>query len=455
MSRPLRILQVAHGFPPDEQAGAELCCYYLSRELSRRGHHVQVFTRTARAEVRDFELLRETADGFAVARLKLPTDTAGSLEDTYRSDFVRRRFEDELKTGFDVVHIHHLLGLSTDLVSAARNAGARVVLTLHDFWYLCPRGQRFTPWGHLCTEVEPWRCSPCIAKKRARYALNALGHVERFPDDEHRWSRSLRNPLAALVRGARYVTANLHRRPILERTSFILRELNLAELCLAPSRFLLEEYRRYGLDSRCEFLENGVEVDWVGRLAPREGPHDPLRFGFLGSFLPSKGVDLLVEAFQEMPGPSELHLHGTSLWDGGRMFDRLRERNRNPRVFFHGPFVHEHLPEVLGDLDVLVVPSRWFENAPLTLDEAALSRIPVIAAGHGGMKEVVERRGNGLLFAPGDREDLLRTLLRFAGNPALWHSLRTPKVPVCTIAEQVSALERRYQELLGESPSAS
>jgi glycosyltransferase involved in cell wall biosynthesis len=248
----------------------------------------------------------------------------------------------------------------------------------------------------------------------------------------------------------RYVRDNLLRRPIDRRLEHLLGQLNRAQLCLSPSQFLLAEYQRHGLrEPQCEHSENGVEVDWAQSLTPRTQRSQRLRFGFIGSFLPSKGVDLLVQAFQDIaPGEAELHLYGTSLWDGGRFANRVERSNRHPDVHFHGAFAHDQLAKVLDFLDVLVVPSRWFENAPLTLDEAALAERPVIGSDHGGLREIILRRGNGLLFRPGDAPSLLQSLRRFIDEPALWEKLRRSKLPVRTVAQQASELLEHYQRLL-------
>ncbi len=442
MTAPLRILKVSHGFPPLEQAGAELCAAGLSREFLRRGHEVSVFTRTGRESQGAYTVESEDQDGLLVRRVRTPAEHATSLQETYENPKVRRLFEEELRRGVDIVHIHHLFGLSTDLIEAARLAGARVVLTLHDFWYLCPRGQRFTPRGHLCTEIEPWRCSLCIAKKRVRWGMNATSAAWQ----EGAW----KHPLRALGGAVQYFANNLHLQPIERRKQFILAQLNRADLCVSPSQFVLDEYLRHGLQGPTTgHSENGMESGWAQARSEARQPRRPRRFGFVGTFLPSKGVDLLVDAFQEVPeGVAELHLHGTSLWDGGKFARQLENTNRHPAVRFHGAFAHDRLPQVLDAVDVLVVPSRWFENAPLTLDEAALARLPVIAADHGGMKEFVERRGNGLLFAPGDRRELHQALLRLAEDDALWASLADPKVAVRTVEDQADELLEHYQRLL-------
>jgi glycosyltransferase involved in cell wall biosynthesis len=432
-SAPLRILAVVHGYPPREESGAELCAHWLARALRERGHAVRVFARTDDPALPELARVHEQVDGVPVTRLRTAPDRATSLRATYLDARVRAAFEQELARETrpaDVVHVHHTIGLSIDLIEAAKRAGAKVAATLHDFWYLCPRGQRFTPWGHHCTEIDYRRCSRCIARKRARWALHHLAQ----------------RPLAFLAGLPGYLVENLHTRAIARRRAEILARLNACDLVLAPSRFVLDEHVRHGLDpSRARVAENGVDASFVTRLSPRGAPGRPLRFGYVGSFLPSKGVDLLVDAFQEMPaGDATLDLHGTSPWDGGAFARQVERRNRHPGVRFHGAFEHHRLPDVLAALDVLVLPSRWYENAPVTLDEAALAGIPVVVAGHGGMAELLARRRNGLAFTPNDPADLREKLLRFAREPGLWESLRRPAAPVRTPAAAAEQFERLF-----------
>ncbi len=442
MGESLSILQVSHGFPPREQAGAELCCFFLSRALARRGHEVEVFARGNDPSRPHASIEEEEYEGIPVTRIYTDPGRARSMEETRLDPAVRGRFEEILGRGFQVVHFHHLYGLSVDLVEAARRAGAVTAVTLHDFWFLCPRGQRFTPRGRLCREIRPGACSLCTAKKRARWALNALSASLR----EGAW----KNPARAFRAALSYLGENAGTKPIQAWTWACMCALNLADLRFSPSRFLLEEYQRHGL-SREESLwsENGLEFPWVRELEKRDGPASPIRFGFLGSFLHSKGVEVLLRAFRGLPrGKAELHLHGTSPWDGGAYERSLEKAFGGPGIFFHGPFPHEEIPRVLSALDVLVVPSLWFENAPLTLDEAALAEIPVVASDLGGMREITLRRKNGLLFRAGDPAALRLALERFLEEKDLWGRLRRPARPVRSAGDQAEEMEGHYTRIL-------
>jgi glycosyltransferase involved in cell wall biosynthesis len=81
---------------------------------------------------------------------------------------------------------------------------------------------------------------------------------------------------------------------------------------------------------------------------------------------------------------------------------------------------------VLQQFDVLVVPSIWFENAPLTLSEAAISGTPVLVSDRGGMLEFVRSSNFGWTFKLGDPKDLADQMLRLADDPSLVRNAGTP-----------------------------
>ena len=134
----MRILQVVHGFPPDQMAGAEVYTWSLGREMARRGHDVHVLAPVQRGGTPQGTLIEENVDGMAVLRLDRELRPR-RLEETYSDPWV-----DELFAGLlrrlkpEVVHVQHTIGLSVGVLAVARAAGVPVVMTLHDFWFHCP-----------------------------------------------------------------------------------------------------------------------------------------------------------------------------------------------------------------------------------------------------------------------------------------------------------------------------
>jgi glycosyltransferase involved in cell wall biosynthesis len=120
---------------------------------------------------------------------------------------------------------------------------------------------------------------------------------------------------------------------------------------------------------------------------------------------------------------------------------------RAGNVRFRGPFDNERIAEVYREIDVLVVPSLWFENSPLTIHEAFLFKTPVVTSGIGGMAELVRDGVDGLHTRPGDPAHLASALKRFVDEPDLAIRLSRGVPRVKSIAEDAQEHEARYRNL--------
>ncbi|MGH7818600.1 MAG: glycosyltransferase, partial [Candidatus Binatia bacterium] len=150
-----------------------------------------------------------------------------------------------------------------------------------------------------------------------------------------------------------------------------------------------------------------------------------------------------------------LHLFGSVFGSPiSRSFWRRIHDRATANVFFHGAYDNDRVGEILADVDVVVVPSLWYENSPLTIQEAFIAGVPVITADVGGMAELVREGAGGLRFRIGDAEDLREKLRRVAEEPAILERLRreVPRVP--TMAEHGREVLARYRELLSSSATA-
>ncbi len=412
----MRILLVTAGFLPESIGGVELHVRGIARELLR-AHQVLVFCRGADPRRPEFALERYTVDGIDVARLNYLFGDCTSFERIYRNPAIRARFTEVLaEFRPDVVHVHHLTCLSTDLIDAAREHGAGVVMTLHDFWMGCPRGQRMTPDLSLCQDIEPERCASCLARMWGGW----FGHGRDLEQlaAYHDWIRGL---------------------------------LSRADRLVTPSASSREVFARYGIPrERTSVVENGLDHAPFRALA--RAPADVFRFGFIGTVLPTKGVHVLIEAFALLGrAGARLDVHGEVLpWhEVGDYAARLEAlaRGAGGRVRFHGRYAQEDLPRLLGALDALVVPSLWYEAFCLTLREGFLAGVPVLVSNLGAMAEGVEDGVTALLFEPGNAAALAAQMARVMDDADLRARLVASPKHVRTIAENAAALEAIYCSL--------
>ncbi|HEX2729493.1 MAG TPA: glycosyltransferase, partial [Rubrobacteraceae bacterium] len=119
----------------------------------------------------------------------------------------------------------------------------------------------------------------------------------------------------------------------------------------------------------------------------------------------------------------------------------------DPRINFAGTFPNEKMDRELGKMDVLVVPSTWYENAPLVIYSALAAGIPVVAANLGGMAGIIRHEENGLLFEPGDAEDLTLKLRRLVEEPGLLARLGENAGEVRSVEDSVDEMIALYERL--------
>jgi glycosyltransferase involved in cell wall biosynthesis len=226
------------------------------------------------------------------------------------------------------------------------------------------------------------------------------------------------------------------------------------DLFLAPSTFVADRMIEFGLPAhRVVHSPNGMRTDLL-QIHRRRGS-DRTRFGYVGSIAPHKGVHVLVEAFAKFAArrtdhPVELRIHGNHA-QFPEYVSRLRALAGSARVAFMGEFDNTVASRVYAEMDALVIPSIWWENAPLTLFEARLAGKPVIASDCGSLPGLID--SHDMLFRNGDTDDLVRCLTAFADRPRLVAA--TPHMPpVKTMEHDAREMEQRYEKLLEVAPLA-
>jgi glycosyltransferase involved in cell wall biosynthesis len=454
---------VIHQFPPFSSQGSEVYCDNLSRELARRDD-VRVFHMSN--VPRDWwrRMRQETIRGLATYHCIDGAEYARLAD--WPNHFLRRSFRavlDDFRP--DIVHFHHFLSLGDDLVTLARAGGAAVVYTLHDYSLICPNALLLRDDGALCAKQDAdffQDCCPVLI--RTNGSRRAPPWTARFPALA-RWQLYARqNPnallrvllLAATNRAARWL-GNPRRAHFDDKRDFFLthtrRIYSDGDLFLAPSEFLLRRYVSCGLPrAKVVLMRYGMRHFAARRREERRGP---LRFGYIGALHPHKGIDVLLEAFRHVGHDASLHVFGSVFGSPiSRSFWRGIRARAMPDVVFHGAYDNDRVREILADLDVVVVPSLWYENSPLTIQESFIAGVPVITADVGGMAELVRHDVNGLRFRRGDVEDLRAKLRRVAEDPGILDRFRSGIPPVSTIEEHAVELRERYRRLR-QSPAPS
>ncbi|WP_426955043.1 glycosyltransferase [Muricoccus radiodurans] len=390
----MRILALAHNHPGLQPGGTEVVARNLFRAMRDRMPGIEgMFLAAATAALREPHpgtLLQAAPGGRAdEALIHLPhfdrfflsqpdthglAATLGAVMETVRPD---------------IIHLHHPLQFGVETLSLLRllaPSRTRIVVTLHDYFAICPReGQLLRGDGRLCGGPSLDGCRRCVPDRpSADFVLRQL---------------SLRDALS------------------------------VADALIAPSRFLRDRFVEAGWDAgRIAVLPNAVPDD---RPA---APHRAVlpgarrdRFAFLGHINRFKGslVALAASARLSAEGvPHRLALHGGTAYQPEAFLSEFGAAlAAAPAARHHGPYDAPELPRLIAAADWVVVPSIWYENAPLVVLEAFRHRRPVICGDAGGMAELVRDGVDGLHAPIGDAEGWAEVMARAAGEPGLWERL--------------------------------
>ena len=444
----MKIVLATHHFLPHYSAGTEQYVYRIAQGLRRQGHEVEIVCIESITEGSLTPACRtDVYDDLLVHRLHYDiTRAPNQLEWSFRNPELGRWFDAFLQGRQpDVVHINsgYLLGGTVPEAAFARNIPT--VLTLHDYWFMCPFITLLRQDGTLCAEpVPPARCVWCTLSQKRRYRLPDQRVDNRLGDAFVRLSQSR---AVAKMMG---VAPDLEL--IAERRRYLKQILERIDVTISPSRFLIQKVKEYGFrPRRTIYLPFGLDRTHLSDHQPPD-PSTRLRIGYLGQFAPHKGVHLLLAAFRKLDNhsrPCKVILHGDAS-HGSRYVRRLLGMARcHPAITFAGPYPNRKVGQVLQGLDVIVVPSIWYENRPTVIVEAHATRTPVVAARLGGMAELIEHDENGLLFEAGDVESLATHLQRLLDEPALLSRLQSGIQPVPDVEEETASMGSLYASLTG------
>ncbi|MEZ5393095.1 MAG: glycosyltransferase [Bryobacterales bacterium] len=449
----MRIAYLSHFYPPNQNAGIEQNTHAIASGMLAAGHSVKVL---CIATVKDpgyyHGFTEDEWEGVTVRRLKLSWQQPGQpthnlFDNPFLADRVRE-FLLEFKP--DLVHITSMYALGARIAEVPDSLGLPSVMTLHDFWLICPRLTLKRHDGEICNgQVSALDCQDCLLKGSASY--RALQRVSSQALLDKVYGSIIRKPgLATRMPGLRGWGVDVER-----RRSVIREGVGHIDHFLAPARHIAGSIRDAGMPIDIEISPYGHRLDWLSRYQDRPADGE-LRFGFMGQVRPHKGVHLLIQGFQKnrFPENVKLRIYGGLEEDPEYVF-HLRELARgNPNITFEGPFRRPEMPRVLPNIDVLVVPSTWPDVAPLVVHEAFAARKPVLASNMGGLPEFVRPGEGGLIFDVKDHRGVQQALAQVhAGGAELLQSMRAAIPAVRTDADEQKFLEGLYRRLIADRAS--
>jgi glycosyltransferase involved in cell wall biosynthesis len=398
----VRILLVSHGYPPRSVAGVERLTAQTAAALAARGHAVTVLTRDPGAPGSPLQLRRRT-DG-AVSILSVEGGGSDFGRFPRRETQMERIFERVLlEVEPQVASITHLMHHSPGYVEVAHRWGVPVVLELHDFFAICPRAHLERRTGDLCAGPDGGRacatyCFPEQDRPQLRWSLRA-----------HSFGQAL----------------------------------DAADGLLAPSSYVVKTMER----ARGKELPIRVVENAIGPLGPvlraRVSEAGGLRLASVGVTVAHKGFQVVLEALRTASLPQVSYtIFGVPLRPLAQELHRAAERVPGLELRLAGGFEPHHLPVLLADVDLMLVPSVVPETYSIVAREGFACGIPVVASRIGALAAAVEPDRNGWLFDPGDAVGLAQLLQELDRDRS-----RIASAAAGARATQVTRLEERTDQI--------
>ena len=377
----MRVLILAHGHPAFSTGGGEQAAHALYARLLDRDDVAPVLVARAPRSAIGHDA---SFGAFGASPTEILADPPGqdhfSLESMHFA--VLEAMIGQLLDRFrpDIVHIQHLAHWSIDVVELLARAGVPIVLTLHEFLLICHQdGQMIKTDGRLCRGESPAACAACFPHHSA---------------------------------GEFYL-----------RKAMILQRLAPVARFVSPSAFLADRFVDWGIDrARIAVIDNPLSPDLIaqGRAADRTVSNEGgiTRIGFFGQINPYKGLDVLLDAVSQIPpalrGSLAVGIHGANL---DIQSDDFRARivaslDANADIVADkGRYANTDVVALMRGYDWIVVPSIWWENSPVVIQEALVAGRPILCSAIGGMAEKAMGEGVGLTFEAASASDLARTLV--------------------------------------------
>lgn len=375
MSNAHRILVMAHAHPDFSLGGGEIAAYNLFK----------AYRETPEVEEAWF-LGRADRGRGATGQISLRRPNEYLWEQAVHDwHMMKAVHQESLTTWFadliralkpTVVHTHHYahMGLEYLRVIKQVDPSIKILMTLHEYMAICSNNGQMIKTGSfkLCSRSSYDECRQCFPNKTA----------------EDFWLRK----------------------------HYFMSHFELVDQFVSPSEFLRQRYIDWGLPAdKIVVIENGQSDEQPLPPRPLAEGETRNRFGFFGQVNPFKGLDVVLQALHDMPKSERkkivLEVHGANLEHQSQEFQDKIEALRRPLikqgvVQWVGPYQPHELRSRMANIDWVVVPSIWWENSPMVIQEAMVHGRPLLVSDIGGMREKVQDAVTGFHVSP--------------GNPTIW-----------------------------------
>jgi len=276
----------------------------------------------------------------------------------------------------DIIHAHNIYGrLTTSILDVAYTKKIPVVMTLHDYKLICP--------SYLMLANNKV-CESCEGKK-FYYSVIKRCHKDSFlPSMVYFMESFINRVFKKYIRAVKYF--------------------------ICPSKFSLSKHTKYGIpEEKLVYIPNFINAD---DFNPNYNSGEYIVF--VGRLSKEKGVLTLLKAVKGLNIPVKIVGEGSMRAE----YEGYVKENKISNVIFDGYKSGDDLKNLFRNATFMVVPSEWYENAPMTILESFAYGKPVIGSDIGGIPEMVRHGETGLLFEMGNAQDLKAKIKEMLQSPS-------------------------------------
>lgn len=382
----MRITYLVHQFFPEWYTGTEKFVFQIASMLQGAGHRVDVITYSfyersfyekGMGEILYHDFSYRGIPVTAIRHKVIPERIQTALDDDSTNDIAHFLLS---RNRPDVIHVGHPMRVSS-FISAAREFEIPYLLTLTDFWLICPKVILVNTAGDLCSGPDD--------------LINCKISCKELSGDT----------LQARAENAKKILLN-------------------AKKVVSPSVFLGGFFKKECSMLDISIVHHGMSYSKIRRNEKKYASDNEIVFCYAGSLNEHKGVHLLLEAFKKITCSTvalRIYGSGTNSLYVSKVLELVRS---DKRVEYRGVYSEDEIGKIFSNVDVVVAPSLWYENYPLVLHEALACATPVIASNIGGMAEKITDGVNGFTFNAGDVDSLSSVMEKIVSNPAILNVLK-------------------------------
>lgn len=407
----MKILFAVHQFFPKHYTGTERLVLNLSKQMQRMAHSVNVLTYgTTETEgfrrdgdflIKEYEF--QGVEVISIRHKTIPQEVSFTIFDPLMAEMIEKIISNE---NFDIIHVFHPMRVGS-VMKVAKNRNIPIILSLTDFWLMCPKGIAVKQNGELCYFSE--NGTRCV----------------------------------------RECYGNLWKDRLIKRFNEANEIFKAVDCVVTATNFLKQILEINNLTANIKIVRFGTDYSNIRRNLKEYSEKSEITLGFLSTLTPHKGAHILLEAFNRAKMDNiRLKVYGYHFGDIDYYRTLTKTVKNEERVEFCGEYTYEEMPEIFNEIDMLVAPSIWWENSPLILLGALAYNVPAIVSNLGGMTEVLEDGVNGFTFEAGNAESLADVLRKIGDNPTILNELKSKIRYPPRIEEEAFEYEKVYSSLI-------